>query len=65
MPVEQLHKLDNEFNIADAAVTGFDIGPFLALGDGPIFDFSLERFDAADIGSRQRDSENPSLQFFQ
>ena len=47
---EQLQELNGEFDIADAAVAGFDvpqIGPFALY---VLLDPPLERFDAGDIG---------------
>ena len=61
--VEQLQKLDREFHVADAASAVLHVAAVATTAAGPLFDLSLERFDAADIGRRKPAAIDPGLEF--
>jgi hypothetical protein len=41
--------LDRELDVADPAPAVLDVGVIGSVADGPVFDPSLERLDAADV----------------
>ncbi len=48
---EQLQKLNGEFDVADAAMAGFDVSQIGAFRFHVLLDASLEGFDAGDVGA--------------
>ncbi len=63
--VEQLQKLDGEFDVADAAQAGFDVLQIGALAFHALLDSALERLDAGDVGAAQIAAINPRLELLQ
>ena len=59
--VQELEKLDRELDVTDPAPTVLDVGVIRPIADGPVFDPSLERLDAADVGTRQPAAVDPRL----
>src|SRR5262249_5405453 len=51
--VEELQEMDGEFDVADAAVTGFDLGVADAGPAGLVLDAPLDRLDLVDFGETQ------------
>ena len=63
--VEQLQELDHEFDVADAAVAGFDLA---VVGPGALrllLDAAFERLDARNVGRGQIAAVNPGRERFQ
>ena len=60
--VEQLQELDDELDVADAAVAGFDVADFAAFAFGALLDAALERLDARDVGEAEILAIDPRLE---
>ena len=60
--VEQLQKLDDELDIANATVAGFDVAQVAPFAFGAVLDASFERLNAGDIGEAQVFAIDPRLE---
>ena len=60
-PAQELQELDRELDIANPAPAVLDVGIIRPVANGPVFDPSLERLDAADVGPRQPAAVYPRL----
>ena len=60
--VEQLQELDDELDVANAAVAGFDVAQVAAFAFGALLDAALERLDAGDIGEAEVPAIDPRLE---
>ena len=60
--VEQLQELNDEFDVADAAVAGFDVAQVAAFALGALLDAALERLDAGDVGEAEVAAIDPRLE---
>src|SRR5690606_37128059 len=64
-PVEQLQELDDEFDVANPAVTRFHIAAVSSFALRALLDSALKRFDARDVRSAQIPPINPRLELFE
>src|SRR5262245_63685313 len=60
--VEELQELDDEFDVANAAASRFDITAIAAFDFGVSFDASFERPDAGNVGQAEVAAINPRFQ---
>ena len=58
---QELEELDRELDVSDSAPAALDVGVIGSVTDGPVFDPSLQRLDAADVGTRQPAAVDPRL----
>ena len=58
---QELEELNRELDVADPAPAALDVGVIGPVANGPVFDPSLERLDAADVGTRQPAAVDPRL----
>ena len=55
--------MNNELNVPNPAMTGFNIGPILTGSQRAPFDFPFQRLDPGNIGAAKVAAENPWRKF--
>ena len=60
--VEQLQELNDELDVANAAVAGLHVAQLAAFALGALLDAPLERLDAGDVGQAEIAAIDPRLE---
>ena len=63
--VEQLQELDDELDVANAAVARLDVAGVGALAVRALLDAAFERLDAGDVGPAQVAAIDPRFELFE